>query len=176
MSALHYLATLVAGTLLSTSILSAQKPEADPAAHLRAFNETCRQGFPDLQAVGRSAVAQGWVERPLPMIVGGPAGFATKPPRLFNKSGFMLFLTEGGSGQVGFTCQVAGSTQTRLSGRDIAALVSPSLNAGEASLGPGDPKKDDYARWTVAPGTTVEAGISVYRRKVRTISMAMRQV
>lgn len=87
----------------------------------------------------------------------------------------MLFLTPGGSVAFSAVCQVTGTVGTRLTGRDIAAVVGPGLNVGEGEPGPGDYKKDDLAVWDLGKGVTVQAGVNVYKGKTRSISIAIRQ-
>ena len=96
-------------------------------------------------------------------------------PRVLGKGGLMLFLTQPEAGAFKVVCQVTGSAVTRLTGKDVAAIVAPSFSAHEPTPGPGIYKEDDYTLWTVAPDMTLQAGVSVYRRKVRTISISVRQ-
>jgi len=161
--------------LLYSPALGATTPAADPAVYLQAFNDACRRGFPDLDMIARNATAHGWVERSMHRIDGVADTLSVRLPRALNKDGMMLFLVAPENGEFKAVCQITGTATTSLSGRDVAALVSPSLNTGEPTFGPGNPKEDDLALWTVAPGLTVQAGISVYRRKIRTISIAVRQ-
>ena len=149
-------------------------PPDDPAPYLQAFNETCRRGFPDLDVIARHAAAQGWVESAVRPTDGAAGVFATLP-RILHKGGTMLVLTRPDGGASSAVCQIAGSAATRLSGAEVAALMTPSLKAGAPIPGPGDPTADDHFRWTVAPGITVDAGISVHARKTRTISIIVRQ-
>ncbi|WP_088184476.1 hypothetical protein [Sphingobium sp. Z007] len=166
----HLLAVLV--LLISLPAQAHQEPEADPAAYLQAFNDSCRQGFPDLDMIAAHVVTQGWTET-TPRIIAG-AG-VTQLPRIFHRNGLLLSLIAPMDGDYRAVCQVTGSGSTRLTSKDVAAIVSPSLNAGDPVPGPGDPKQDDMATWTVAPGISVQAGINVYRRKVRSLSMSVKQ-
>lgn len=148
------------------------EPEADPALLLQAFNESCRQGFPDLDAIAAHVVTQGWTET-TPRLVSGSGLIVI--PRMFHKNGLVLSLVTPNGDAYSAVCQVTGAGTTRLTGKDVAAIVSPSLNAGEPVFGPGDPKEDDLAVWTVKPGITVQAGVNVYRRKVRSLTISVRQ-
>jgi hypothetical protein len=166
---------IILGILAYAPAHAAKEPEADPAVYLQAFNDTCRRGFPDLEAIAANAIAHGWIERTMRPVSGAVDPLRPELGRALNKDGLMLFLNAPGQGNYKTVCQVTGSARTSLNGRDVAAVVSPSLKAGEPVLGPGNPKEDDYARWTVAPGITVQAGIGVYRRRVRSLSIAVRQ-
>ncbi|QGP80047.1 hypothetical protein [Sphingobium sp. CAP-1] len=168
-------ATLALLLSLATAPLTAHardEPEADPALLLQAFNESCRRGFPDLDAIAAHIVTQGWTET-TPRLISGNGLIVI--PRLFHKNGMLLSLVTPNGDAYNAVCQVTRSGTTRLTGRDVAAIVSPSLNAGEPALGPGDPKEDDLAVWTVKPGVTVQAGVNVYRRKVRSLTISVRQ-
>jgi hypothetical protein len=156
------------------AMAAADGPEPDPAAYTRAFSETCRAGFPDLDAVARAAAARGWVQRSAASVA-MIGSHRVSIPQAFNKDGVMLFLDRAGIGAYGATCQVTGTATTRLSGRDVAAVVGPALNAGAGTPGPGDYKKDDKASWDLGGGVTVLAGVNVYKGRTRTLSILMRQ-
>jgi len=163
----------VLALLTSLPVQAHQEPEADPVAYLRAFNDSCRRGFPDLNVIAAHAVTQGWTET-TPRIIAGAGDMQL--PRMFHRNGLLLSLVAPTKGDYRAVCQVTGSGSTRLMGKDVAAIVSPSLNAGDPVPGLGDPKQDDMATWTVAPDISVQAGINVYRRKVRSLSISVRQV
>ncbi|WP_447756137.1 hypothetical protein [Sphingopyxis fribergensis] len=147
-------------------------PEADPALYLSAFNSMCREKFPDVDAAARNAMANGWNET-TPRLISGNA--PAQMPRVFIKDNLMLTMTKGSSIDYSATCQITGSARTSLSGGDVAAIVSPALGMGEPQLGPGNPKQSDFARWTQSGGITVEAGVAVYNKRVRTISISIRK-
>lgn len=161
-------------TLLSTSAVAADTSEPDPSLYLKAFKETCRDGFPDIEAISKAAVGQGWIERSMPSVamIGGNR---IDLPHLFSKGGLMLALSTLNSGSFSTVCQVTGTGMTHLTGRDIATVVGPSLSAGEGELGPGKYKKDDLAVWNLGNGTSVQAGVTVYKGRARSISIALRQ-
>lgn len=151
-------------------------PEADPALYLQAFNETCRRGFPDLDAIAQAAVAHGWIERTIRPADGAADILSATLPRVLTKGEMIVFLTAPDIGEFRSLCQITGTGhRTSLSGKDIAAVLSPSLNVGEPVPGAGTSKEDDYALWTVKPGMTVLAGISAYRKRTRSISISVRQ-
>ncbi|WP_076068722.1 hypothetical protein [Sphingomonas montana] len=156
-------------------VAAAENLTDEPAVYLQAFNETCRRGFPDLDTIARNALAHGWIEGSMRPVDGAADIFSAGRSRLLHRGGMLLFLTSPGNGPFGTICQITGGSGTRLSGRDVAAVMTPSLRAGDPTPGPGNPKADDYSVWTVAPGMTVQAGVSVYRGKVRSLSMAVRQ-
>ncbi len=158
--------------LLSGTVVAADRAQADPATYLQAFNDTCRRGFPDLAVIARNAAAQGWQESTMRPVGGGPDPFAFIAARAFHRGGLTLFLTKLPDGEVARVCQITGPDTTTLTGADIAAAVSPSLNAGAPT--PDRGKDRDAALWTVAPGITVHAGVAVYR-KTRTISLSVSQ-
>lgn len=160
--------------LLCGPAVAADIPEADATAYFQAFNETCRVGFPDLDAIAKAAAAHGWIERSVSSIAMiGNNRIAL--PQSFSRGEMMLFLTRPGSAAFSVICQVSGTAGTRLAGRDVAALVGPALNAGRGEPGPGDYKKDDLAVWDLGRGVTVQAGVNVYKGKTRTVSLAIRQ-
>lgn len=160
--------------LSSTSIWASERPEPDPANYLWAFNDTCRRGFPDLDAIAAQASASGWQESTMSLADGSADIFSASLPRAFHKDGLMLFLTPLSGGSFKLVCQITGSQTTRLTGADIVAIVSPSLKAGPPVI--TNNAEGEKAVWTVAPSISVEAGISIYRRKVRTLSIAARQI
>lgn len=165
---------LTAITVLYATVAAADVPEPSPSVYLQAFNETCRGSFPDFDAIAKAAVARGWIERAVPSV----AMIGNRPmtlPHVFSKGGMMLVLTHDTAGAFTAVCQVTGTPGTRLTGRDIAAAVGPGLNAGAADPGPGDYKKDDFSVWNLGKGITVQAGVSVYRGKARSISLAILQ-
>jgi hypothetical protein len=84
----------------------------------------------------------------------------------------MLFLTTVESGPWLRVCQIGGTAATKRIGADVAAVLSPVLNAGEPE--PVHSRGEDQARWTTAPGISVQAGIAIYGR-MRTFSFAVRQ-
>lgn len=158
----------------SAGAAAADTPEPNPSVYLQAFDETCRAGFPDGDAIAKAAIAHGWIERGVPSV----AMIGTTriiQPHMFSKGGLMLFVTQGGIDAFSTVCQVTGAAATRLTGRDVAAVVGPRLNAGSPEPGPGAYKKDDLAVWNLGGGITVQAGINVYQGRMRTISIAMRQ-
>lgn len=168
---LHYIPAALA-LLAPLSATAHDEPEADPSAYLQAFNDSCRRGFPDLDVIAAYVVTQGWTET-TPRIIAG--GNLMPLPRLFHRKGLLLSLVTPTTGNERAVCQLTGTASTRLTGKDVAAIVSPSLNAGDPVPGLGDPKQDDMATWIVAPGISVQAGINVYRRKVRSLSISVRQ-
>lgn len=156
-----------------TSAHAEKAPEADPALYVAAFNATCRQKFPDIDAVARTATSNGWSET-APRLISGNA--PAQMPRVFIKDGLMLTMTNGSSPEYSATCQITGSARTSLSGADVAAIVSPAIGMGEAELGPGNPKQNDFARWVRSgDGISVQAGVAVYNKRVRTISISIRK-
>lgn len=160
--------------LLCTSVVAAADPvEPAPAAYAQAFNETCRSGFPDLDAIAKVAAARGWTERSVSSVAMiGSNRIAL--PHSFSKDGLMLFLTRGATA-FSVVCQVTGTAETRFSGSDVASLVGPGLNAGNGSPGRGDDKKDELTVWDLGQGVSVEAGVNVYQRRARSVSIAIRQ-
>lgn len=146
--------------------------EADPVRYVAAFTTMCRDTFPDVDAVARNAMANGWNET-TPRLISGPA--PVQMPRVFIKDGLMLTTTNGSSPVYSATCQITGSASTSLSGADVAAIVSPAIAMGEPQPGPGNPKQNDFARWTQGGGIVVEAGVAVYNKRVRTISISIRK-
>lgn len=156
--------------VLVSPATASPKAEANPAQYLQAFNDTCRKGFPDLDAIAASALAQGWQGSAIRAVGGGalPPGL----PRAFHKDGLMLFLVASSSDRAGASYQISGSDPTKLTGADMASLVSPSLNVAPPVF--QKDKGSDVAVWTIAPGTTVQAGISIYG-KMRTISISERR-
>lgn len=165
---------LMAMTVLYATAAGADAPEPSPSVYFQAFNETCRGGFPDINAIAKAAVARGWIERAAPSV----AMIGNRPmmlPHAFTKGGMMLSLSHDNSGAFSAVCQVTGTAGTLLTGRDVAATVGPGLNAGAAEPGPGDYKKDDLAVWNMGKGVTVQAGVNVYKGKARSISIAIRQ-
>lgn len=160
-------------TLLAASPAMA-KEEADPALYLQAFNDTCRRGFPDLDKIAVHAQSIGWVSSEVRRADGVADIFSDGPPfRVFHKNGLMLFLTTPPGGDFKAICQVSGgSAGTRAQSADIAALLSPSLNAGEPTF--SKEGGNDMAIWQVGPGMTVAGGINIYRKKVRSISISVR--
>lgn len=173
MKALEH-AVLAAAALLSVSgaAVAGDKPEADPAAYFQAFRETCRLGFPDLDAVAESAVAAGWQESQMRPVSGAADLFSAALPRAFHKNGMMLFLFTPTSGDNQQVCQVSGSANTRLTGAEVGAVVARGMTGQPVAEKKGD---DEGMVWTVAPGMTVHAGVLVYKKKVRTISISARQ-
>ncbi|KMS58702.1 hypothetical protein [Sphingobium cupriresistens] len=174
-SPLRFLPAALALLLSLAATLAAyahDEAEADPALLLQAFNESCRRGFPDLDAIAAHVVTQGWTET-TPRLVSGSGLIVI--PRMFHKNGQLLSLVTPNGDAYSTVCQVTGAGTTRLTGKDVAAIASPSLNAGEPMLGPGNPKEDDLAVWTVKPGITVQAGVNVYRREVRSLTISVRQ-
>lgn len=146
--------------------------QPDPAieTYVAAFNDTCRRGFPDLDAIATHAQSIGWVSSEIRLI----SGAGLPPVRVFHKNGLMLFLnlpTEGASKAV---CQIGGGTAgTKATSADVAAAMTPSLKAGEPTF--VKDKGKDVAIWQVAPAIHVEGGISIYNRKVRSISLSVHQ-
>jgi hypothetical protein len=166
--------TLVGGlTAFSQSAIAANRPSPGPATYLQAFNKTCRQAFPLFDQIAAKAVADGWQESSIRRIDGVADVISANLPRVFHKDGLMLFLTRTDTGPYDAVCQITGSDNTRLSGEDVEAVVSNSLHAG-SPVRVQDAERDT-ATWQVAPRTTVEAGVSIYRRKTRTITIAVRQ-
>jgi len=164
-------ALALAATLGCASTASAFDPyaAADPAAVIRAFQETCAKGFPDVDAVERNARAAGWLPSEMRALAD-----ATIPnlPKAFHKDGQLLFLTHTDGGTNEAVCQIGGSGQTRLTAVDLAALLTPALNAGSPVFEKA--KNKDVARYTTGPGLSVEASIDIYR-KSRTISIIARK-
>lgn len=165
------LSLTLAGVAASLAAAPAMaEPDPAIATYLAAFNDTCRRGFPDLDAIAAHAQAIGWVSSEIRLI----AGAGMPPVRAFRKDGLMLFLnlpTEGASRAV---CQIGGGTAgTKATSADVAAVLTPSLKAGEPSF--VTDKGKDVAVWQVAPGIHVDGGISIYNRKVRSISLSVHQ-
>ena len=162
-------AALVAA-IIAAPVAAADKAIADPVAHLQAFNETCRSHFPNFEAIAADAVAHGWKESTIRAVGGGalPPGM----PRAFYKGEYMLFLIRPEGKAFTQVCQVAGNATTKLTAADVAAVVSPSLNAGVPVF--EQDKGRDVAIWRIAPDTSISAGISIYG-KVRTIGMMERR-
>lgn len=146
--------------------------EADPALYVASFNATCREKFPDIDAIARTVISSGWNEI-TPRLISGNA--PAQMPQVFIKDGLMLTMTNGSSPEYSATCQITGSARTSLSGADVAAIVSPVISMGEPELGPGNPKHDDFARWARSDGISVQAGVAVYNKRVRTISISIRK-
>lgn len=171
---LPFLPFVLSLLLLPAARVAAAAPALadDPAPYLAAFQQTCLTAFPDFDAIGRTAIQQGWQETTL-TIRGDPGKDMPKAlPRAFRKDGMMLFLTTVESGPLQRVCQIGGTAATRRTGADVAALVSPVLNAGEPEM--MHSRSEDEARWTTAPGMSVQAGIAIYGR-MRTYSFAVRQ-
>lgn len=166
----NYMMAALLTTAAITPAAAADKASADPGAHLQAFNETCRAHFPDFDAIAVDAVAHGWKESTMRVVGGGalPAGM----PRAFHKDTYMLFLIRPQGKEFSQICQITGNQTTNLASADVAAIVSPSLNAGAPTF--EKDKGHDAGIWTITPGTSVSAGISIYG-KVRTINMMMRR-
>lgn len=68
-----------------------------------------------------------------------------------------------------------GSGRTSLSGHDVAAIVSPAIRVGDPQLGSGNPKQNDFALWTQGGEITVQAGVAIYNKLVRTTSISLRK-
>ncbi|WP_282947124.1 MULTISPECIES: hypothetical protein [unclassified Sphingopyxis] len=163
---------LISSAALIAGAQAEKAPEADPARYVAAFTTMCRDRFPDVDAVARNATLNGWNET-TPRLISGTA--PVQMPRVFIKDGLMLTTTNGSSPVYSATCQITGSANTSLSGADVAAILSPAITMGEPQLGPGNPKQNDFARWTQSGGIVVEAGIAVYHKRVRTISISIRK-
>lgn len=163
------LLAFIAATV-SSSASAAEREVADPAAYIAAFNDVCRTNFPDLDAVARDAVAKGWQSSRMRLIEGS-ADLLKNLPQAFHKDGMMLFLSRPEGGDFSEICEISGSEATKLTGADIAAMMSPSLDAAAPVVSKG--ADHDTVRWTTAPGISVNAGISIYR-KFRTISLSAR--
>jgi hypothetical protein len=160
-------ATLLAPCLAAAAVAADQPaPAADPIA---AFAETCRRGFPDLQAIARGALASGWVERSI-RPVGGNAAFQAAPlPQVFAKGELTLFLTTPSAIGGRHGCQVAGPAARDL---DIAAFAA----AAASALQLGGPALDraggaDRATWRLGASTLVQASLN---RRPRSASLQIR--
>ena len=144
--------------------------KADPAVVIRAFQETCAKGFPDLDAVEHVAVASGWQQSE----IRGPADIVSQqPPKIFNRDGTLLLLIRPPGGRFKMICQVTGSGQTKLMGADLAALATPALNAGAPTF--EKTKDKDAAVYTTGPALSIEARIDIYH-KSRSVTFAAQQV
>lgn len=150
---------------------AADRETADPAAYLQAFNDTCRRGFPDLDAIAQNALRQGWQESSMRPTSGVADIFSEALPRALHKDGLMLFLTHPTGGEIKEVCQISGSATTKLTGADIVAVVAPSITSSQPVIDKGP--DHDGAIWTVAPTMSVKAGIAIYH-KTRTISISVR--
>lgn len=166
--------TLIATIALATSLATGPAMAAettDPAMYLQAFNDTCRRGFPDLDAIEVHAKANGWMPSAIRLIEGSVDSLSAM--RVLHKGDLILFLTVPPGSEFKAVCQVSGPAATKAQSADLATLMSPSLNAGVPFF-----SKDggnDMAIWQVAPGMTVAGGINIYRKKTRSISLSVRQ-
>ena len=142
--------------------------ESAPAAIVAAFDETCRRGFPDLQAVRQLALAAGWTERSI-RPVGGNADFqAASLPQVFGKGSLTLFLTTPNAIGMKHGCQVAGPVGRDV---DIAALASAASSAlGGASAQFSEAGGAQLAQWRTDPHTLVQASLN---RRPRSASLQM---
>ncbi|MBH1998180.1 MAG: hypothetical protein I8H96_03490, partial [Sphingomonadaceae bacterium] len=161
------LSSFVALTLVAIGGISPAmaKDEADPAVYLAAFNDTCRRGFPDLDKIAAHAQSIGWVVSEVRRTDGVADIFSdgASPFRVFHKDGLMLFLTAMPGGPYKAVCQISGGgTGTKAQSADIAALMTPSLKAGDPTF--STEGGNDMAIWQVAPGITVAGGINIYRK------------
>ncbi|WP_420143436.1 hypothetical protein [Sphingobium sp.] len=101
-------------------------------------------------------------------------GSGILPVRAYRKDGMMLFLTVPVTGESKAVCQIGGgSTGTKATSADVAAVLTPSLNVGPPTF--VTDKSRDMAIWQVAPGIRVDGGIGIYNRTVRSISLSVHQ-
>lgn len=161
------------GVFSSNAFAATPKPEADPVAYMAAFNDTCRRGFPDLDLIANHITADGWVQSTIRRTDGTADIFSDYLPRAFHKGGMMLFLSATDSGQFSAVCQVTGSEYTSLTGADVAAVITSSLNAGQPTVSADT--KGDTMIWNVAPGISVNGGVQGSGRKFRTITISVRK-
>jgi len=149
------------GVLALASGGAAKAEPVAPGPIVEAFNETCRRGFPSFETIRANALAQGWAETAVRMIVPprGSRNFA--PPLVLRKGDVSLFMLTPAPGVAAAqACQVAVSMDGR-SGLEPPAIATFAASVS-AALGAGDPefsrdRQSERARWRVAGGYIVEA-------------------
>lgn len=154
----------------------AQAPLIEPVADARplveSFNETCRRGFPDLDAIRRHALATGWTERASrmiaersdPRLAGGPA------PHFLTRNGVMLSLMKPFGPFTRHDCAVTAEAGKGFDAAAFTAAVSAALNAGAPES--VSEKKSERALWTVRPGIRVQTSLST-SGGIRTVSLGV---
>jgi len=180
---IQHLTTPARATLLLAALASAGPGAAEtiePSHLVQAFDETCRLGFPNLQTVRASAVANGWAESQL-RVIAAPRGRDVAPPQALRKGRFSLLMAAGPRSGMPQSCHVfAIGIQGRTRGSETIALpeLAPLAAALAASLGLGEPavassRDADQAQWRLAQGYILTASVQS-RGPGRSASIAVR--
>jgi hypothetical protein len=141
----------------------------DAAQIVEAFEQTCRRGFPDLDAVERAALSNGWVSSGI-RAVGGDARFqASALPRVFRKDGLTLFLATPNDIGMKHSCQVASEAGRRLDLESLAAETARRFGAGAPER--SSVRGTEMAKWRDGGSLLLQA--SVHRRP-RSASLQVR--
>jgi len=161
------------------ALAGAGAASAEPVAPERiveAFNETCRRGFPDFETIRANALATGWAETAVRVIV-PPRDRRNFAPLVLRKGDVSLFMMTPAPGVAAAqACQVAIS----FTGREgvesppiatFATAVSAALGAGEPEM--SRDRQSERARWRVAGGWVVDA--IVQHRPGRMASLIVRR-
>jgi hypothetical protein len=155
----------------SATVAGAQSA-SDPATIISAFNETCRQGFPNLEPVRQRAEATGWVRRSARMITEGthPKLRTVAMPEFFGKGDMMLALATANAVSGKSSCGIAVSGKQTMDTRTLAAAVSAALDGGQATF--VKERGEEQATWTLASGLVVKASVSKPGR-LRTVNLVV---
>ncbi|MBW4331174.1 hypothetical protein KY084_09855 [Stakelama sp. CBK3Z-3] len=159
---------------LTAAAASAQLPKGvdTPEVVVAGFADTCRSGFPDFDAIARTAAAGGWTERATSVPHGSSLPGDVVLPRMFQKGEAMLALVTPSPRFADSVraCQVTAMAKGK---PDLQTFVAQAATV----LGLGSPRwegKGDKAAasWATAAGT-VRATIQRYGR-VRSYSLQIK--
>ena len=164
-------ATALGMAIVPATVAGAQAA-SDPAPIVAAFNETCRRGFPNLEAVRQQAEAQGWVRRSARVIAEGTdARLRTAAmPEFFGKGDMMLILATPNALSNKSSCGIALSAKQTMDTPALAAAVSIAFEGAAATI--VKERGAEQATWTLPSGVVVKASVSKPGR-LRTINLTV---
>jgi hypothetical protein len=170
------LAALAASAIAGPVAAQSYGPIVDPVPVIDGFGATCLNGFPDLQAIAKTALAGGWIERKAFVPRDSSLAPDTQLPRMLQKAEMMLILARYNPSfpKAPLSCQVTAMAKGRPDVRAFAALASGRLHLDPAPIWSG--KDDDLtAEWAAGPGQVIHLSVSRYG-KVRSFSMQLRKM
>jgi hypothetical protein len=141
---------------------AADRVAADPVEQVQEFRAICLENFPNLDAVARTAISRGWIERTV-----RPSGDGPPPPgkpRAFAKGELTIFLMDWPIAPMQVSCNLSGFEKTTATTAELAALITAQAGLGEAVL--KTEKGEQSATWSIAPNTRIGASVDKKRKTI----------